>query len=206
MTRLCLFATLLALLSGAANAQNRVHTEAIHPPAPAAAPATPTAPANAPNARGLPEIITDLSRLPAPVALMRERILAAARTGDLAKLVAVMQSNAAMPVFSLTDDSDPVTYWKSSYPDSNGIEILSILVTILETGFVHADIGTPQEMYIWPYFARMPIKTLTAPQQVELFRIITGADYKDMMDFGAYAFYRLGIGPDGAWHYFVAGD
>jgi hypothetical protein len=61
-------------------------------------------------------------------------------------------------------------------------------------------------MYLWPYFARMPIKSITPEQKVELFRLITGADYKDMTEFGAYVFYRLGIAPDGAWHFFVAGD
>jgi len=79
-------------------------------------------------------------------------------------------------------------------------------VTILQTGFTHVDKGTPQEMYLWPYFTRMPVKNLTPEQKVELFRIITGSDYKDMLDFGAYSFYRLGIGPDGTWHFFVAGD
>src|SRR5437773_1605634 len=81
------------------------------------------------------------------------------------------------------------------------VEVLAILVTILQSGFVHADKGTAQEMYLWPYFARMPVKALSAEQRVELFRIITGKDYKDMMDFGAYIFYRLGIGPDGSWRY-----
>ena len=47
---------------------------------------------------------------------------------------------------------------------------------------------------------------LTPQQKVELFRIVTGADYKDMMKLGVYAFYRLGIGPDGTWHFFVTGD
>ena len=45
-----------------------------------------------------------------------------------------------------------------------------------------------------------------AAQKIELFRIVTGADYKDMLAFGVYAFYRLGIGPDGTWQFFVAGD
>jgi hypothetical protein len=27
-----------------------------------------------------------------------------------------------------------------------------------------------------------------------------------MVEFGAYNFYRLGIGPDGVWHFFVAGN
>jgi hypothetical protein len=27
-----------------------------------------------------------------------------------------------------------------------------------------------------------------------------------MLAFGVYSFYRVGIGPDGTWHFFVAGD
>jgi hypothetical protein len=185
--------------SGGVLAQNRVKTETIKPSDRPAA-ATPQ------QIAGSPEIITDLSRLPAPVARMRERILAAARSGDLNKVAEVMKSNADLTVFSLADEKDPVAFWKSTYPDSEGVEALSILVTILETGFVLAEAGTPQEIYLWPYFARVPLKALSPEQKVELFRIVTGSDYKDMVEFGAYAFYRLGIGPDGAWHYFVAGD
>ena len=68
------------------------------------------------------------------------------------------------------------------------------------------QLGTPQEIFLWPYFARMPLKDLTPEQKVELFKIVTGADYRDMLDFGAYNFYRLGIGSDGTWHFFVTGD
>ncbi len=151
-----------------------------------------------------PEIITDLSRLPAPVARTRDRILAAARSGDLQQLAAL--TNEMMPIFSFTDEKDPIAFWKANYPDSDGIEVLSILTMILEAGFVRVDQSTPQDMYVWPYFVRMSLKSLTPQQKVELFRIVTGADYKDMMAFGVYAFYRLGIGPDGTWHFFVTGD
>ena len=152
----------------------------------------------------IPEIITDLSRLPPPVARTRERILAAARSGELQQLADLM--NETTPIFSFTDDKDPVAFWKAVYPDSDGVEALSILITILETGFVQVDAGTPHEMYVWPYFVRMSLPALTPAQKVELFRIVTGADYKDMLAFGVYAFYRLGIGPDGTWQFFVAGD
>jgi hypothetical protein len=150
------------------------------------------------------EIITDLSRLPAPVARTRERLLAAARSGDLRQLAALMTD--ATPIFSFTDDKDPVAFWKANYPDSDGVEVLSILTMILESGFVRVDEGTPQEMYVWPYFVRMSLGALTPRQKVELFRIVTGADYKDMMKLGVYAFYRLGISPDGTWQFFVTGD
>ncbi len=155
-------------------------------------------------ASAVAEIITDLSRLPAPVARTRERLLAAARSGDLQQLAALM--NDSSPIFSFTDDKDPVAFWKANYPDSDGIEVLSILTMILEAGYVRVDEGTPQEMYVWPYFVRMSLSALTPQQKVELFRIVTGADYKDMMKLGVYAFYRLGIGPDGTWHFFVTGD
>ena len=195
------------LLQEQALAQNKVRTETIRPPAASPDAANkPSAHVTPPNQADAPEIITDLSRLPTSVARTRERILAAAQSGDLQKLLTVMQLNETMPIFSFSNESDPVAFWKSNYPDSDGIEVLSILVTILQTGFVHVDKGTPQEMYLWPYFTRMPVKNLTPEQKVELFRIITGSDYKDMLDFGAYSFYRLGIGPDGTWHFFVAGD
>ncbi|HEY7238109.1 MAG TPA: hypothetical protein VH600_03000, partial [Burkholderiales bacterium] len=152
----------------------------------------------------VPEIVTDLSRLPVPVARTRERILTAARSGDLKQLAALV--NEAMPVFSFTDEKDPIAFWKANYPDSDGVEVLSILTMILELGFVRVDQGTQQEMYVWPYFVRMSLTALTPQQKVELFRIVTGADYKDMLAFGVYSFYRLGIGPDGSWRFFVAGD
>ena len=208
---------LLAMAGDVAFAQTKVRTETIRPPGAQANPQTPAEkPGDAqakpspkpapPSSVTPPEIITDLSRLPQPVARMRERILAAAKSGELKKLVTAMQTNETMPIFSLGDDQDPAAFWRSTYPDSEGVEVLAILLGVLEAPYVHVEKGTPQEMYLWPYFARMPIKSLTPEQKVELFRIVTGADYKEMLDFGAYSFYRLGIGPDGTWHFFVSGD
>jgi hypothetical protein len=196
--------------SGTLLAQNRVRTETIRPP-PAVSPppvkfkADPHITSDSPPAAAS-DVHSDLSRLPPAVARTRERILAAARSGDLPKLVSVMQQSETIPVFSFGEDKDPIAFWKSNYPDSAGLELLSILVTILETGFAHVDRGTPQEIYLWPYFARMPLDASTPEQKVELFRIVTGADYKDMIEFGAYSFYRVGIGPDGVWQFFVSGD
>jgi hypothetical protein len=189
-------------------AQNKVRTETIRPPAPAQQKFHNEGRVAAPDAASgkLPEIVTDAALLPPAVARTRERILAAARSGQLVKLFAVMKEAPTVPVFSFSEDSDPVAFWKANYPDSEGVEALSILVNVLETGFVHVDVGTPQEIYLWPYFARIPLKSLTPEQKVELFRIITGADYKDMVEFGVYSFYRLGIAPDGTWQFFVAGD
>ena len=152
------------------------------------------------------EVLTDLSVLPPRVARMRARIIEAARSGDLDKVLTVMQSNETMPIFSFANERDPTAYWRTNYPESGGIEVLSILLEILDMGFVHVDAGTPQDMYVWPYFAYVPLKQLTPTQKVDLFRIVTGSDYRAMQDFGAYIFYRIGIAPDGTWHFFVSGD
>jgi hypothetical protein len=201
--RLAVLTVLGLIVGGLLAAQTRVHTETIQPPA---APEAPPSPPVATEPSAPAEIITDLSRLPVPVARMRERILQAARSGDLEKLVVVMQSNETLPVFSFGNEKDPIAFWKSNFPDSDGVEILATLIQILETGFVHVARGTPQDMYVWPYFAQTPLKDLSREQKVELFRIVTGADYKEMTAFGAYSFYRVGIAPDGVWHYFVAGE
>jgi hypothetical protein len=216
--RLCLPILLLAIATGGAVpaqelaqqnlAQNKVRTETIRPPSPGEQKFRNEGHVVAPgaNAGKLPEVITNTARLPPAVARTRERILAAARSGELMKLYAVMKEAPTVPVFSFSEDNDPVTFWKTNYPDSEGVEALSILINVLETAFVHVDAGTPQEIYLWPYFARIPLKSLTAQQRVELFRIVTGADYKDMVEFGVYSFYRIGIAPDGSWQFFVAGD
>jgi hypothetical protein len=209
--RLCLALIVLTLpASGTLLAQNRVRTETIRPPAAVSAPpvefkADPHIAPESPPATAA-DVSNDLSLLPPAVARTRERIVAAARSGDLQKLVTVMQQIETMPVFSFAEDKDPIAFWNANYPESAGVELLSILTTILETGFVHVDRGTPQEIYLWPYFARMPLDALTPEQKVELFRIVTGADYKDMIEFGAYSFYRVGIAPDGVWQFFVSGD
>jgi hypothetical protein len=184
-------------------AQGTVKTEQVSPKG--AAPGKPNAGKSGTPA-ALPEPITDLSKLPDKVRQTRTRILDAAKSGDLVKVQTVMQSNEMMPVFSFGGDKNPVEFWKSSYPDSDGLEALAILVEVLEMPFVHLDKGTPQEMYVWPYFYSMPLKQLTAEQKVELFRLVTGSDWREMLDFGAYIFFRVGISPGGVWHFFVAGD
>jgi len=201
--RFVILTTLGLIVAGGLAAQTRVQTETIQPPA---APGAPQAPAVATEPSVPAEIITDLSRLPVPVARMRQRILEAARSGDLEKLLLVMQSNETLPVFSFGDEKDPIAFWRANFPDSDGVEILATLIQILETGFVHVARGTPQDMYVWPYFAQTPLKDLSRGQKVELFRIVTGSDYKEMAALGAYSFYRVGIAPDGVWHYFVAGE
>lgn len=154
----------------------------------------------------LPQVYYDLSYLPKPVARMHSQLREAAINGDLSRLKMVLESNELLPTLSFGEIDDPIDFIKQSSGDGEGFEILAILADVLDAGFLHVDVDSPQEMYIWPYFARYPLHSLTPDQKVEMFRIITAGDFAEMEDFGAWTFYRLGIGPDGTMHFFVAGD
>lgn len=154
----------------------------------------------------LPEVRYDLSALPDPVRRTRERIVEAASTGDIDQMRVVLEMNELPPTVSFGGPVDAIEHWKSVSGDDEGREILAILTEILDAGYVHLDPGEPQEMYVWPYFYARPFDALTPAQEVELYRIITPEDRRSMEQFGSYVFYRLGIGPDGTWHFFVAGD
>lgn len=152
------------------------------------------------------EVLYDLSLLPAPVSRMHAQLSEAAQFGDFNRLRMVLESNEVPPTLSLTEIGDPIDFLKESSGDPDGLEIMAILGDTLDAGYVHVDVGTPQEMYIWPYFARYPFEQLTREQKVEMYRIITSADFAEMENYGVWLFYRVGIGKDGTLHYFVAGE
>lgn len=155
----------------------------------------------------LPEIQRDLSLLPFPTKRMHELILEATRSGDIEKLRAYIGVGDSMTLLSLGGiEGDPIEFLKDQSGDEDGHEILAILEEVLEAGYVHLDAGTEHELYVWPYFFAYPINKLEDRQMVELFRIVTFGDFQDMMDFGGYIFYRVGISPTGRWQFFVAGD
>jgi hypothetical protein len=154
----------------------------------------------------IPQVEYDLSKLPEAVARKRQAIIDAASTGDLEKLRPIITQNGEPPLLGDDEEGDPIAYLKTLAGDDGGREILAILIEVLQAGYVHVDVGTPDEVYLWPYFARLPIDKLTPPQLVELFKLVYAGDYEDMKDDGAYTWYRAGFGPDGSWRYFLSGD
>lgn len=153
------------------------------------------------------EFINDLDTLPEPVKKMRSALVEAAASGDIEKLRPLLGTGTDETQVSVGDaPEDPIAALKSLSGDPDGREVLAILLDIISTGVAHTDKGTPQEAYVWPYFAEKNLDTLSPPEAVELFRIVTAGDVTDMKEFGGYNFYRLGISPDGKWKFFVAGD
>ena len=143
---------------------------------------------DAPAPMEIPVVEYDFSKLPKPVQRLREQIIAAT-TGDPEKLRPIIDAQGEPPDFGPSDTGDPIGYLKLQSGDAEGREILAILIEVLDAGYVHVDVGTPDEMYVWPYFARYPIDKLTPPQLVELFKLVFAGDYEDMLSNGVYDSY-----------------
>jgi hypothetical protein len=82
-------------------------------------------------------------------------------------------------------------------------EVMAVLIQLFRTGFVRKGAGTENELYVWPYFAEMPLNALTPAQEVELLTLVTPARMKEMRQKGTYDHFRLTIARDGTWHSFM---
>lgn len=154
----------------------------------------------------LPTILRAESDMPEPVRETRRKLIEAAKSGDLENLRALMKAQREPPSVALGDPGDSIEYLKALSADAEGREILAILLEVLQLGFSRVGAGGDEELYVWPYFAEYPLEALTPGQLVELFTLLTAADYEDMKSYGSYTFFRVGIAPDGRWLFFLAGD
>ena len=140
-------------------------------------PARPNVDPNAP----VPAVEYDLSKLPAPVRDLHSKLVAAAKAGLIEAVRPLLKAGEDPTQLSLAGtDNDPITFLKSLSGDEGGQEILAILLEVLEAGYVHLSPGTPEELYVWPYFFAVPLDKLTDMQRVELFKLVTSGDYEDM--------------------------
>ncbi|PYB70907.1 MULTISPECIES: hypothetical protein [Rhizobium] len=154
-----------------------------------------------------PEVIYDIEKAPEPVRRMRKLIMDAAASGDIQALKPLFDVGPNQTQIPLqTPEQDPIAALKGLSGDDEGQEILAILLDVLSTGFVQLDKGTPDEAYVWPYFAGKSLALLTPREKVELLRIVTAGDVAEMQEQGNYNFFRVGISPDGRWKFFNVGD
>lgn len=147
-------------------------------------------------------VIRDPAGLPPPVAAMREAILDAARRGDLEALGHAIDLNEIPPMIGPGGGEEhPLEWLRSMSRDEKGIEVLARLTLILEAPAAHVGKGTGEEMYVWPHLAEMPLDRLEAPDEVVLYRLAVDDAAQRMHATGAYTGWRLGIGPEGVWHW-----
>ena len=142
--------------------------------------------------------------LPPNVAEMRELIMSAVRSGRIEDLRAAIELNASRPDFGI-GDGDPIQALSALSGDGQGREILAALGEILDMPPAALPLGRDLEnnlIYIWPYLAARPLDQLAGPEEVDLFRLITPANAKEMREKKRWTWWRLAIGADGTWHAF----
>ncbi len=155
-----------------------------------------------------PEVRYGTEGLPAPVEDMREAILGAVRSGRIEELRHAWELNELKPDLGVASVGDPVAHWKEISGDGEGREVLAALAQILDAGYVVLPLGPDVEnnrLYVWPYFAEVPLDKLSPGQEVELLRLVPPATAKDMRSAGKYSHWRIIIGADGTWHTFRRG-
>jgi hypothetical protein len=161
------------------------------------------APKASPGAAGqAPKVLYDFNALPDPVKRMLQQIAAAAESGEIENMRPVFESNELKPMVAAAYVEDPIAFWKKASIDGTGRDVLAAMLNVMSSGFVR--VGKAQdEMYVWPYFAETDLAKLTPAQEVELYRIVAPSVAMSMKKAGKYSYYRLGIAPNGVWHYFI---
>ena len=155
-----------------------------------------------PPPAGGENVIYDLTKLPQPVQRMLNEIGNAAQSGDIERMRGVLQISEIKPMVAEDHVDDPVAHWKKDSAGGDGRDVLAAMLNILSAGGVITGKDKSQ-MYVWPYFAEMDLKTLTPAQEVELYRTVPPELAVKMKQSGKYTYYRLGISTDGVWHYFL---
>lgn len=149
----------------------------------------------------------DLSLLPEPVRAKYEALLAAAESGEMEQLAALMDAEGTPVTVSFGDPDDPIAYLKQQSADGEGRESLARLAELLEMPYAAFDSGDGDILYAWPYLARLEsLAELTPAQQVDAIRLLGYDGFKQLGQMDAWYFWRAGIGAHGQWQYFVAGD
>jgi hypothetical protein len=162
-----------------------------------------------------PEVSRDLDALPAEVRRMRGHILEAVRSGDSEALRKPIEWNEVPPSFGKGGQprgrgpamaSELIRLFRERSGDGEGKETMGQITNLLAVGYARVHAGTRQEMFIWPYFAALDPRLLTREQEVDAYRVLHAAEMREWREKGRYPGWRLGIGPDGTWHFFTGAD
>ncbi len=147
----------------------------------------------------------DFSRLPRPVAAIREKILATCAVGDIEALRIPIDWNEVRPMFERgvkrPVGTDPIEILKSRSFDGKGREILVILRNVLNQSFVRIIEG-PFESYVFPSFAVVPPDHPDEGALQAQWSCVRFADLAAAGPQGGPLMQSAGFGADGVWHYF----
>ena len=168
---------------------------------------TPPRPA-APPVETISDPINDLAALPAAVRAMRDKIFAAAMSGDIEALRPVIEFNETPPLFArgapLVSFAAAIAFLKARSFDGKGAETLAILRALFEQPYAKIVRGS-SVTYIWPAFAAKQGPNPDPDTRIAMYRCSRFANLSLHNDIGLPLIERVGVGADGVWRYFFAG-
>ena len=140
---------------------------------------------------------------------MRDKILEAAETRDLNALRAAIERNETLPLFGASGDrpksfATVIDFLKALSFDGEGVEILTLLESVLSAPFVKATQGV-HVSWVWPADGLAPLPPESAGSQdtaLMRWRYIAFADATAGKSEANAMIQRLAIGDDGTWHAF----
>jgi hypothetical protein len=137
--------------------------------------------------------------LPAAVEETRAELLAAAEAGDYDALADHIPADGFEYTFGGPVEGGPVAYWREleRTTDERPLEALAAILKMpyaLTRGF-----------YYWPWAHAVASSDDLSPHERELLEPV-GAPSELFPEGSGYFGGRAGIGPDGRWAFFVAGD
>lgn len=162
-----------------------------------------------------PDISRDVEALPQEVRRMRGMILEAVRSGDSEALKKPIEWNEVPPSFGRNAQpgargpamsSELMKLFRERSGDGAGRETMGQILNLLAVGYARTNAGTRQEMYVWPYFSALDPRLLTPEQEVDAYRVLHAAAVREWREKGRYPGWRIGIGPDGTWHYLTGAE
>jgi len=143
--------------------------------------------------------------LPPNTADMRDAILAAVHSGQLADLKAAIELNELRPDIADVRIDDVVAYFKSQSKDGEGRETLVVLGKILALPPAVVPFGRDIEnnaIYVWPYLAERDLSRLTPAEAADLAALMPPEEAVVIRATKRWTWWRLSIGADGTWHSF----
>jgi hypothetical protein len=162
-----------------------------------------------------PEVSRDLDALPPQVRHMRGLILEAVRSGDSEALRKPIEWNEVPPSFGKGIQArgrgpamatELIRVFRERSGDGEGKETMGQITNLLAVGYARVHAGARQEMFLWPYFAALDPRLLTREQEIDVYRVLHAAAMREWREKGRYPGWRLGIGPDGTWHFFTGAE
>lgn len=142
--------------------------------------------------------------LPSPVAATRNEILAAARACDFEDLDRLARRGGNQFSYSFGADGDPAGFWRRA--EAAGRPVLGDLAALLGLPFAARPTAGGQQ-WVWPSAYAYDRWADVPPTAKEALAPLYGKDdLRRFEQFGAYTGYRVGVGQDGDWLFFVGGD